>query len=283
MATQPRVRTAPTPETDGTGPYLVPVVLSTFQVLSELSSSGPLNLAKLSQRTKVAKSTVFRILNTLQHLGYVWRDDQDRAYSISPRLAELAQDADWSTALVRTAFPHMCRLRAEFGETVNLGRVDFDRIVYLEVVESEHALRLCERKGGWEYAHASALGKAILAFSPPDAVSSLLDSGKLPALTGRTITGRREFLEEMERVRTRGYAFDWEESRLSACCVGAPILNGDGFAFAGVSISGPSSRFNPMKAKRVAQVLLEATRQISVAFGEAQRAPGSEQRRVASA
>jgi DNA-binding IclR family transcriptional regulator len=61
------------------GKYLIPVVLSAFDVLGELSRSGPLNLAALSQRTKVAKSTVFRILNTLHHLGYVWRDQENRS------------------------------------------------------------------------------------------------------------------------------------------------------------------------------------------------------------
>ncbi|MEO7653760.1 MAG: IclR family transcriptional regulator [Bryobacteraceae bacterium] len=255
------------------GQYLVPVVLSTFHVLSELSRTGPLHLAELSQRTKVAKSTVFRILNTLHHLGYVWRDAESRTYSVSPRLAELSHDVDWSATLQRIAMPHMAMLRAEFNETVNLGRADFDRIIYLEVVESEHSLRLCERKGGWEYAHASALGKALLAFSPPSSLTSLFESAKFPALTNRTITQPGELMEELQRVRQRGYALDREESRLSAFCVGAPILDSEGFAVAGLSISGPSSRFNPIKDKRVVTVLLEAAREISRSFSEVQRHP----------
>lgn len=261
------------PKIEEKGQYLVPVVLSTFHVLSELSRTGPLHLAELAQRTKVAKSTVFRILNTLHHLGYVWRDAESRTYSVSPRLAELSHDVDWSATLQRIALPHMSMLRAEFNETVNLGRADFDRIIYLEVVESEHSLRLCERKGGWEYAHASALGKAVLAFSPPSSLASLFESAKFPALTNRTITQPRELMEELQRVRQRGYAFDREESRLSAFCVGAPILDAEGFAVAGLSISGPSSRFNPIKDKRVVSVLLEAARQISRSFSDVQKMP----------
>lgn len=253
------------------GKYLIPVLLSTFDVLGELSRSGPLNLAELAHRTKVAKSTVFRILNTLHHLGYVWRDAENRNYSVSPRLAELSRDVDWGTTLQRLAQPYMIRLRTDFGETVNLGRLDFDRVLYLEVVESEHALRLCERKGGWDYVHASALGKVLLAFSPLGAVATFFEAGRLPALTTRTITDAEAFREELQRVRRRGYALDREESRLLANCVAAPIVDVDGVAIAALSISGPTSRFNPAKNREIAQMLMETTRQISRAFNANQR------------
>jgi DNA-binding IclR family transcriptional regulator len=248
--------------------YLIPVVVGTFNVLGELSRAGPLNIADLASRTKVAKSTVFRILNTLHHLGYLWRDAESRTYSLSPRLSELARDVDWGTAMQRIALPHMVRLRSEFGETVNLARLDFDRVIYLEVVESEHALRMCERKGGWDHAHASALGKAILAFSPPAVVEAFLEAGALPKLTSRTLTDPKVLREELQKTRRRGYALEREESRTDASCVAAAICDNDGFAIAGISISGPVSRFNPSKDKRIASVLTETAQQISVALAE---------------
>jgi IclR family acetate operon transcriptional repressor len=141
-------------------------------------------------------------------------------------------------------------------------------VVYLEVVESEHALRMCERKGGWDYAHASALGKAILAFSPPAIVDSFLESGALPKLTSRTLTDAKALRDELQKTRRRGYALEREESRMDASCVAAAIYGTDGFAIAGISISGPVSRFNPSKDKRIATVLTEAAQQISVALAE---------------
>jgi DNA-binding IclR family transcriptional regulator len=172
--------------------------------------------------------------------------------------------------LLPIATPYMMRLRSEFGETVNLARLDFDRIVYLDVVESEHALRLCEQKGGREYAHASALGKVILAFSAESVVNGLLESVQLPKLTDRTITDPGEFRKEMARVRQRGFALDREEARVMACCVAAPILCRDGSALAALSISGPSSRFNPSKDRKVSQRLMDATAEISAKLAEAQ-------------
>ncbi len=264
-AVQPKVK-----KTESNTKYLVPVVLNTFRILAELSRSGPLSLAELVQRVDIAKSTVFRILNTLHHLGYIWRDNQHRTYAVSPRLAELSHDINWGTVLQPICLPYMNRLRSEFGETVNLARLDFDRIVYLEVVESEHALRLCERKGGWEYAHASALGKAILAFSPESRVTNLLTSVALPKLTERTITEPEEFQKELRRIRQRGYALDREEARAMAGCIGAAILDRDGMAIAGLSVSGPSSRFNPAKDPKVQARLIEVTTEISAKLAEIQ-------------
>ena len=245
------------------GRYLVPVVRSTFRILGELSSSGSLNLNEITVRTGVPKSTVFRILSTLHHLGYVLRDEGKRTYAISPNLADLANDTASGEALRHTALPHMLGLRDAFGETVNLGRLHLDKVVYLEVVPSEYALRLNERPGASVWAHASAMGKCMLADAPPDVVAGILASRKLPALTPHTITDPHEFRGELRRVKERGYAFDREETTLLATCVAAPIRDAQGRAVAGMSISGPCSRFNPRRDKRVVEGLLRAAAAIS--------------------
>jgi len=245
------------------GRYLVPVVRSTFRILEELSRSGGLNLNEITVRTRVPKSTVFRILSTLHHLGYVLRDEGSRSYAISPNLADLANDTASAEALRHTALPHMLGLRDEFGETVNLGHLQLDKVIYLEVVPSEYALRLNEKPGAKVWAHASALGKCILADAPLEVVAGILDHRKLPALTPHTITDAGEFRRELRRVKERGYAFDREETTLLATCVAAPIRDAQGRAIAAMSISGPCSRFNPRRDKRVVEGLLRAADAIS--------------------
>jgi DNA-binding IclR family transcriptional regulator len=245
------------------GRYLVPVVRSTFRMLEELSSSGSLNLNEITVRTGVPKSTVFRILSTLHHLGYVSRDEGKRTYAISPNLADLANDTARADALRYAALPHMLGLRDEFGETVNLGRLHLDKVVYLEVVPSEYALRLNERPGASVWAHASALGKCILADAPREVIAGILDHRKLPALTPHTITDAEECRRELRRVKDRGYAFDREETTLLATCVAAPIRDAQGRTVAAMSISGPCSRFNPRRDKRVVEGLLLAVRALS--------------------
>lgn len=260
-------KTARQPETAANTRYLVPVVQSTFRILRELSTGGSLNLNDITVRTGVPKSTVFRVLSTLHHLGYVLRDLPKRTYCISPSLADLANDTASAETLRHAALPHMLRLRDEFGETVNLGRLHLDKVLYLEVVPSEYALRLNERPGASVWAHASALGKVILANAPAEVVEGLLQSRQLPALTPHTITNPDAFRQELRRVKERGCAFDREETTLLATCVAAPIRDAQGRALAGMSISGPSSRFNPRRDKRVVDGLLQAAGTLSRDYG----------------
>lgn len=245
--------------------YSVPVVRSTFQILEELSRSELLGLREVTQVTGIPKSTVFRILSTLVELGYVIRE-ANRSYRISPTLGQLVSDEAASEALRRLALPVMLELRDKYGETVNLGVQHFDKVTYLEVVPSEFALRLQESRGASVPAHASALGKAILAFSPPEVLSDLIRGNQLESVTENTISDPIEFLTEIKRVRNAGFAFDRGEGSLLAVCIGAPILDARGNAVAAMSISGPASRFNPKKDAPVIASLIKSTSELSRAL-----------------
>jgi IclR family transcriptional regulator, acetate operon repressor len=244
------------------GKYGVPVVKSTFAILEELSNSGAMRLNEVTQQTGVSKSTVFRVLTTLQHLGYVVRDSE-RQYHVSPNLAALVSEGASSDLLRGTALSHMFRLRDECGETVNLGRLQLDKVEYIVVVPSEFALRLSERPGAIVAVHASALGKALLAFSPPAVVEALIRGRDLPRLTRNTITDPEALMNELQRVRERGFALDKGEVSVLATCVAAPILGVQGTALAAMSLSGPASRFNPRRDSPIVESLLKAASQIS--------------------
>lgn len=250
---------------DATGPnekYLVPVVRSTFRILAEISKAGSLGLNEITRRAEVSKSTVFRILTTLTHMGYVVRD-ANRNYYVSRTLADLVSAPADLDALRRAALPSMLKLRDQFGETVNLGQLQLDKMIYVEVVPSENALRLHERPGAIAPVHASALGKAVLAFLSQQTMEALLRDRDLEMLTRHTITGADKLIEELQRVRERGYAFDRGETSLLVTCVGAPILGTNDTPLGAMSISGPTSRFNPTDNSPVIDALLRAVADVS--------------------
>lgn len=192
--------------------------------------------------------------------------DGDRNYFVSPTFGDLVSEVAGAEALRRAALPHMFRLRDEYGETVNLGQLQLDKVIYIEVVPSEYALRLHERPGASVDLHASALGKAILAFMPEDNAESLVRGRDLQMLTRNTVTDAGEFLAELRRVRERGYAFDRGEISQLATCVAAPILDARARPVAAMSISGPTSRFNPRVSSPVVESLLAAAEDISIQF-----------------
>jgi IclR family acetate operon transcriptional repressor len=244
-----------------TGRYSVPVVVNTFRILDELAKVDGLGLNEVTQRTGVAKSTVFRILATLFDLGYVLR--RKGKYSVTSRLASLANEQAASETIRRIALPYMLRLRDEFGETVNLGVLRLDKVEYIEVAPSEYALRFSEKPGSTVPAHASALGKVLLGYATPEIVQSLIGGRSLPMITPNTITDPNQVIAEAQKARQRGYAFDKGEISLAATCVAAPILSGPDTAIAALSISGPSSRFNPRKDAPVIEKLQLAVAEIS--------------------
>jgi DNA-binding IclR family transcriptional regulator len=245
--------------------YMVPVVKSTFRILEELSKAGALGLNEVTQRTGVSKSTVFRVLTTLTHLGYVVRDPE-RNYCVSHTLSSLVSESDRVGALRRTAIPWMLKLRSECGETVNLGRLQFDKVIYIEVVPSEYALRFSEQPGSAISAHATALGKAILAFSDQELVEGVIRGRQLQMYTHNTITNPDELLAELQRVRERGYAVDRGEAAALATCVAVPIFDAFGKPLAAISLSGPTSRFNPRANSPVIESLRLAAADISRQF-----------------
>lgn len=246
--------------------YVIPVVCNTFEIVNELAQSGALTLNEAARRTGIPKSTVFRILATLLHLGLAVRDDKQKTYRLGRVLGELMREGGTTEALRRIALPYMLKLRNTFGETVNFGELQHDKVIYIEVVPSEYALKLSERPGATVWALSTALGRSILAFSPPSVVESLVRDEELPALTPFTIRSPAKLKRELEKVKAQGYAIEHEESALQATCIGVPILNREGQAIAALSISGPTHRFRPAHDDSIAAALLEAARAIEREF-----------------
>ena len=181
-------------------------MVSTFRLLDRLSSHTSASLHELSTSTGIPKSTVFRLLATLQHLDIVKRDELAKAYRLTAKSPGQALGMPSSEMLRRVALPFMLELRNEFGETVNLGHLQHDRVVYIEVVPSEFALRLSERPGATVEAYCTALGRSILAFSAEGVAESILGKKQLPRLTPHTMVDPKTILKELEQIRVQGYA-----------------------------------------------------------------------------
>jgi DNA-binding IclR family transcriptional regulator len=243
------------------GIYYIEVLGKALNVLDVLVQFGKprLSLQEITQRSKLSKNTVFRILQTLAEHGYVVKHGTEYEL-VSTRL----QPKD----LPSVAGPYMDRLRDQFGETVNLGVLDEAQIRYVEVRESHARFRLAERVGGSDYLHCTALGKAHLAFLPARQAAALFKKSGMPRVTARTLTTASAMKVELARIRKAGYAVDHEESMLGAFCVGVPILDRNGAPIAALSVSGPTVRFNEPMLPQASRALLEAAAEICNRMGE---------------
>jgi IclR family transcriptional regulator, acetate operon repressor len=218
-------------------------------------------LPDLAVVISLPKSSAFRYLATLEQRRYVERDPVAGTYRAGSALLPLR--AHEPELLARRVRPHMEQLRDKLEETVNLGMLEGERVIYLEIVESHRAMRLAARRGDRDPIHSSALGKAIAAWMPEERVRAILGSAGMSPLTSRTITDPRSYLAELERVRERGYAVDDGEQEIDGRCVAVPVAAGN--LPAALSVSAPASRFTTGQVEQVAEALMEI---VDVIHGE---------------
>src|SRR6266511_2671442 len=189
--------------------------------LLQQASSGAA-LLDVARATRLPKSSAFRYLATLERRRYVERDPVTGSYRAGSAFLPLR--AHEPELLARRARPHMERLRDRLGETINLGMLEGNRVIYLEIVESHRAMRLAARRGDRDPVHATALGKAIAANLPDRRVRAILEAEGMPQLTQRTLTDQDAYLVEMAGTRERGYALDDGEHEIDGRCVAVPVI-----------------------------------------------------------
>jgi DNA-binding IclR family transcriptional regulator len=254
-------------KTTSSGPAGVKVLHKAVDVLEALGANAEaLALADIASAVEMPKPTVYRIVATLESRGYVARTSDGR-YGLSRRIFELQPDETAEQQVIRAARPVMEKLIAACRETLNLGMLDCGDVVVIETIESPLAVRMSSRIGNRRHPHSTALGKVLLAALPERDALRILRSRKMPKFTSHTITGQRQFLVELERVRQQGYAFDNCENEPDGRCVAAPIFGPHRRVLAAMSISGPLPRMTVTKAKSFLKPLCSACGNISSALG----------------
>jgi len=237
------------------------VLTKTFRLLEDVQSA-PASLTELSLHTGINKSTALRILAHLEREGYVFRDTRG-AYHTGTALLRLGVRSSLEVHLREAAQAPMRELWRITQETVNLGLLDGLEVLYLDSLESPQSFRLVANVGTRAVAYRTALGKAILAFTPPPDREASLAAFQFHAFTPRTITTRAQLEAELASVETQGYAIDDEESVLGVRCLAAPIFDTAHAVVAGISISGPTSRITAKRIPEFAAALRAAAAQIS--------------------
>ena len=200
------------------------------------------------------KSTVSRLLATLHGRGLVEREG-DR-FAPGPELARLGALAIHGLSLLRRARGPLALLARETGETVNLAVAQGDQAVNVHQVQTAHFVGMTDWTGKGAPVHATANGKALLAFG----AASLPEH--LYRLTPKTIVTRGRLERELARTRERGYATAVEELELGLNAVAAPVLDYAGSCVAAVSVSGPAYRLKRPLFPEAGKACLEAAGEI---------------------
>lgn len=245
----------------------VNAVLRAFQVLDALMAAGhPMSVSELSSLLGIPRNTTYDLVGTLAEVGVVASQDNGQIW-LGFYAFELGAAYGNSVDLIRQARDIASALSEQTNETCQLAVLDGREVVYLAKEESRQAVRLVSEVGAHLPAHATAVGKVQLAYLPEHELSALYEGVTLEQLTPRTVTDLGELKRQLEEIRERGYALDNQEGTPDACCIAAPILNGQGLAVAGLSISAPVSRWSDTVAEHRSTLLRQATMQLSRRLG----------------
>ncbi|MCW5829181.1 MAG: IclR family transcriptional regulator [Deltaproteobacteria bacterium] len=250
--------------------YTIQAVSHALELLEEFKSSASdeLGVTELAKRLKLHKNNVFRLLATLEHHGYIEQNPVTGNYRLGIRALELGQTFIQQSGLVQSSRPVLEDLVRKTNETAYVAILRDGQMVYLDVVESTHVIRVVPRVGLRLPVHCTAVGKAMLAHMSEDEIKRIFPLASLTAYTARTIIDRGEFVEHLNRVRSGGYATDNEEYEEGVKCVAVPIFDHTRHPAGAITLSGPSSRMGDERiARELAPAVIDAARQISHRLG----------------
>lgn len=203
---------------------------------------GAARLTEIAARTGLHKNTAFSLLKTMVALGYCDHSRESRDYRIGRRTFELARIAERNLDIVTTVRPLMLRLVWQFRESLSLAIPANDSCVVVSTVEGTYGVRGSRFQGQYAPYHASALGKAILAFQSDEDRALIVERLRFERYTSRTIITPDELDEECRRVRERGFAFSVAEEEIGASALAAPVFSRGGLVIGALAIWGPSAR-----------------------------------------
>jgi DNA-binding IclR family transcriptional regulator len=237
----------------------------------EALATGPATLAALSRRLGIPKSSLHGLVRTLSERGWVDAADGGTRFRLGLRALQVGTRLVAEDELVAQVAPSLDRLAAVTGETVQHARIDGDQVVYLAKRDTAHQVRIISAIGTRLPAHATALGKALLAERDDATVRDLLGT-PLTALTPHTLVDPTALVADLAAVRSRGYAVDNGEAAEGLRCFAVVVPNGRDDAGRSptdaISVSVPSFRLDDERERRLVAALLAEQRRLGPVRGD---------------
>jgi IclR family transcriptional regulator, KDG regulon repressor len=239
-----------------------------FAIAEEVARNREgIGLAELSKRVGLHNSTTFHLVKTMVQLGYVSQLADSRKYRIGRRMFTLAAGAMDEIELVSVATPVLEKLTRETGEYSHFAIRSGEQIVVVAKTAGTGIFQMVDRTGAVRPAHATALGKVLLAALSPSQLERYLETCELRKFTAKTIVEKDALLREIEEVRRKGLAFDDGEFDPEARCVAVPVRDFTGRVAGAIGMSGPMWRLSLQALQEKSKYVREAAVGLSAELG----------------
>ncbi|MEO0751366.1 MAG: IclR family transcriptional regulator [Pseudomonadota bacterium] len=236
-------------------------------VLVRVSQGDSPTLSDLAREMEVPTATTHRILTTLQNHGFVSFDEARQEWRIGVEAYRTGAAFLSGNSVIEIGQSFLRKLMRTTGETANLAVPDTGHMVFVGQVEAANPIRAFFPPGTRTSMHASGTGKAILAAMSDAALDRVLSAMTLEGYTQHTRATRETLLRDLDQIRARGWSHDHEERHVGMSCIGAAIYDAGGTPHAGISVSGPSSRFSGDRLEALGDAVAQAARDITQLSG----------------
>lgn len=253
-------------EDEGKNPIQVAEKL--FHVIELLSENGPMGIMDLSNSLGFHKSTVHRLVTSLQYMGYIRQDEESLKYSLSLKFLQIGSRILEQNDMAALIHPSLKKLSEQVGETVHLVRREGTEAVYIDKVEfNVGSIRMVSRVGSRIPLYCSGVGKALLAELSDEKIRAIWDASEIKRLTPKTITSFGELMARLEQVRRDGYAIDDEENEEGVRCIAASLYDYHKEPVYALSISAPVSRMAGERLQELKNAVLDFKKEIAGSLG----------------
>jgi len=249
----------------------VQAVSKALKIMELLSGTAEYGVSELARSLRCQKSTVFRLLATLKKEGFIVQDEKTEKYSLTLKLFRIGSIVVNNLNLNKAALPVIGKLSQLTAETVHLCSLDNNQIVYLQKIESTHALKvtMMSRIGESPPFYCTGVGKVLLAYQGEARIRACMKQMELKKFTDTTITDPSKLKAELEKIQSEGIAYDNEEHELGVRCIAAPVFNQEGTVIAALSISGPTVRMVDEKMRSLEKLVRQGAGELSARMGYA--------------
>ncbi|CAH0528807.1 DNA-binding transcriptional regulator KdgR [Vibrio hippocampi] len=250
-----------------TQPESVASVLKVFNIVSALADQKEAGVSELSQQLRISKATTYRFLKTMTTLGFVHQESEADKYALTSKLFELGSKALDHVDLIDLAHKEMEEICEAFNETVELGSIDEESVIYLHKVDSSYHLRMHSRIGRRNPLYNTAIGKVLMGYMPEAEVRALLAPVEFKKHTDKTHETVEQLLAELRLVKRQHFAEDIEEQEPGLRCIAVPVFDRFGQTIAAISVSFPTIRFDEKRKHDYIALLHNAGGNISKNLG----------------
>lgn len=244
---------------------LVQAVLKALEIMEAMCRSQYSGVRDLSEKVGLNRSTVNRLVSTLEEAGYVEQEKERGKYRATLKIFELGNKVIRHLDIHEQAYPIMQKLSEETKETINLSFLDGNDVIFILQIDSPQMLKSAAPLGGRAPVYSNACGKAMLAFLPE--VKNALLPEEFNLYTPNTIRNAEELEIELTRIRAKGYAVDNEEWCLNTKALAAPVWNCQGKVIAALAIIGPTVRMTSRRINELAPILVKKAKELSAKMG----------------